>query len=292
MYAWIKAAFQHFFNNVQKDPVVSAQGLRACRQLLAYLLREIGIQRQRLQSGEGVNDTMLTRLLRLQLGMPVPGVVPEGLDPRLVSDLRIAENVMGTIVGAVAGQEEATCRAIDALLRLKEGQYATSGGSQRYGSFDEARRLAVSVLEGADAATSRTVLYRYAMEALRLEPQGEVLLRKCVKDGATISGSRPMTAGTLVFAAHGSAMKDVPEPGAFILDRPREHWLTYGWNRHACLGQHVSPVIIVESMVALLGLEDLQRAGPFQLDAQNLYAASFAVQFTDSGTTRRFWPAH
>jgi hypothetical protein len=43
MYAWIKAAFQHFFNNVQKDRVVQVQGLRACRQLLAYLLREIGI---------------------------------------------------------------------------------------------------------------------------------------------------------------------------------------------------------------------------------------------------------
>jgi cytochrome P450 len=305
MYAWIKAAFQHFFNNVQKDPVVSAQGLRACRQLLAYLLREIGIQRQRLQGGHAVDDTMLTRLLRVQLGMPVPGVVVDGLDPRLVSDLRIAENVMGTIVGAVAGQEEATCRAIDALLRLKEGQYATAGGSQRYGNFDEARQLALNVLDGSDVATSRGVLYRYAMEALRLEPQGEVLLRKCVKDGATIAGSRPMTAGTLVFAAHGSAMKDVPEPGAFVLDRPREHWLTYGWNRHTCLGQHVSPVIIVGSMVALLGLEDLRRPEPgagdkafplerrfgrLQLDDQNLYAASFAVQFTDSGTTQRFWP--
>src|SRR5688572_27778449 len=80
MYAWIKAAFQHFFNNVQKDPVVAVQGLRACRQLLAYLLREIGIQRQRLQGGQPVDDTMLTRLLRLQLGLPVPGVVSDGLD--------------------------------------------------------------------------------------------------------------------------------------------------------------------------------------------------------------------
>ena len=41
MYLWIKAAFQHFFNNVQKDPAVQVEGLRACRQLLAYLLREI-----------------------------------------------------------------------------------------------------------------------------------------------------------------------------------------------------------------------------------------------------------
>ena len=51
MYLWIKAAFQHFFNNVQKDPAVQVEGLRACRQLLAYLLREIGIQRERVLNG-------------------------------------------------------------------------------------------------------------------------------------------------------------------------------------------------------------------------------------------------
>ena len=33
---------------------------------------------------------------------------------------------MGTIVGAIAGQEEATCRVIDALIRLQEGEYRTA----------------------------------------------------------------------------------------------------------------------------------------------------------------------
>jgi len=307
MYGWIKAAFQHFFNNVQKDPVVSARGLRACRQLLVHLLREVDIQRRRIQQGLPVDDTMLTRLVRFQLGLSAPGASrPADLDPRLVSDLRIAENVMGTIVGAVAGQEEATCRAIDALIRLQEGQYRTSGANaHRYGSFDEARRLALSILEGRDAAASRAELYRYAMEGLRLEPQGEVLLRKCARDGATIAGSRPLSTGTPVFAAHGSAMKDVPEPDAFRLDRPREHWLSYGWNRHTCLGQHVSPVIIIESMAAVLGLQDVgrpepqpgepsfpleRRFGRLQLDDQNLYAKTFSLRFSDSGTTRQFWP--
>ena len=307
MYGWIKAAFQHFFNNVQKDPVVSARGLRACRQLLVHLLREVDIQRHRIQQGLPVDDTMLTRLVRFQLGQSAPGAArPADLDPRLVGDLRIAENVMGTIVGAVAGQEEATCRAIDAIIKLQEGQYQTSGpDGHRYGSFDEARRLALAILEGQDAAASRAELYRYAMEGLRLEPQGEVLLRKCARDGATIAGSRPLSSGTLVFAAHGSAMKDVPEPGAFRLDRPREHWLSYGWNRHTCLGQHVSPVIIIESMAAVLGLQNIgrpepnagepsfpleRRFGRLQLDDQNLYAKTFSLRFSDSGTTRQFWP--
>ena len=308
MYLWIKAAFQHFFNNVQKDPAVQVQGLRACRQLLAYLLREVGIQRQRLLDGQPVDDTMLTRLLQFQLGRSASSVArPADLDPRLVSDLRIAENVMGTIVGAVAGQEESTCRVIDSLIRLQEGEYQTAGrAGVRYGSFSEATRLAVNVLSGTNVKESRAGLYSYFLEALRLQPQGEVLLRKCARDGSRIAGGRPIAAGTLVFVSHGSAMKDIPEPDAFILDRPREHYQHYGWNRHTCLGQYVSPVIIVESMIALLGLQDLKRPDPgagessfpferrfghLQLDDQNLYTTTFSLQFSDSGTTRRFWPS-
>jgi cytochrome P450 len=307
MYLWIKAAFRHFFNNVQKDPQVQADGLRSCRLLLAYLLREIGIQRDRLLSGQPVDDTMLTRLLHFQLGRSAPAVArPANLDPRLVSDLRIAENVMGTIVGAIAGQEEATCRAIDSLMRLKANEYQTSGaGPGRYGSFAEATQLAVDVLSGTRVQEGRRELFKYFQEALRLQPQGEVLLRKCVSDGARIADSRPISAGTLVFAAHGSAMRDIPDPDAFILDRPRQHYLQYGWSRHTCLGQYVSPVIIVESMITVLGLQDLarpeagagesafpfeRRFGRLQLDDQNLYATTFSLQFADSGTTRMFWP--
>ena len=82
MYLWIKAAFRHFFNNVQKDPAVQVEGLRACRQLLAYLLREIGIQRQRILDGQPTDDTMLTRLVHFQLGRSLPAAErPQDLDP-------------------------------------------------------------------------------------------------------------------------------------------------------------------------------------------------------------------
>ena len=307
MYLWIKAAFRHFFNNVQKDPAVLVEGLRSCRQLLAYLLREIAVQRDRVLTGQPVDDTMLTRLVLFQLGRSAPTVArPVNLDPRLVSDLRIAENVMGTIVGAIAGQEEATCRVIDSLMRLQAGEYPTTGSAHaRYGSFKQVKELAVNVLSGTRVKHSRRDLYKYFLEALRLQPQGEVLLRKCATDGARIADSRPISAGTLVFASHGSAMRDIPEPDAFVLDRPREHYLQYGWSRHTCLGHHVSPVIIVESMIAVLGLQDLvrpepkagesafpfeRRFGRLQLDDQNLYATTFSIGFTDSGTTRLFWP--
>jgi hypothetical protein len=64
-------------------------------------------------------------------------------------------------------------------------------------------------------------------------------------------------------------------------------------------------VIIVETMIALLGLQDLTRPAPrpgepsaplerrhgrLQLDDQNLYATSLVLQYSDSGTTQQFWP--
>jgi cytochrome P450 len=55
------------------------------------------------------------------------------------------------------------------------------------------------------------------LEALRLQPQGEVLLRTCARDGAQIADSCTIPAGTPVFVSHGSAMRDIPEPDAFIL---------------------------------------------------------------------------
>jgi hypothetical protein len=101
-------------------------------------------------------------------------------------------------------------------------------------------------------------------------------------------------------------MKEVSEPDAFVLNRPREQSMPYGWGRHTCLGQHVSPVIIVESLIAMLALEGLERPEPgpgelafplerrfgrMQLDDNNLYAKTFSLRFSDTGTTRKFYPA-
>ncbi len=312
IYEWIKASFQNFFNNIQKDIEVQALGVRAYRELLVYIQREIDIQRRTLQaegSGDDAPDTMLTRLLKIQMGIPSTEGHCGEADPNRVNDLRISENVMGTIVGAVAGQEEATCRVIDSIIRLKEGEYEQDdtecpSGSQRYGSFDDARALALNVLEGRDVERSRSELRSYVLEALRLQPQGEVLLRQCIEEGATIADSRPIRKGTLVFAAHGSAMKDIDQPNAFILGRDEAHYLQHGYGRHKCLGQYVSPVLMVEALIAILALENVRRPQPhpgetdfplegrfgrLQLDGNNLYAKTFTLQFDDTGTTGQYF---
>ncbi len=309
LYQWIKAAFQNFFNNVQKDIEVQARGVRAYRELLVCILSEIENQRRALQTGAEVPDTMLTRLLKIQMGLSPTTIDRCDFDPNRVTDLRIAENVMGTVVGAIAGQEEATCRVIDSMIRLKEREYGlnegqVAGSDLRYGSFDEARSLAINVLENRDVANSRSELRKYMYEALRLQPQGEVLLRECIKEGATIAGSRPIRAGTLIFAAHGSAMQDIENPSSFILGRDQKYYLQYGHGRHKCLGQYVSPVIMVEAMISILALENVRRPDPradekafplerrfgrLQLDNNNLYATTFSLCFDDVGTTRQYF---
>ena len=226
-----------------------SQGLRACRQLLAYLLREIGIQRQRLLDGEPVDDTMLTRLVQFQLGRPAP-TCHAAARPRSAAGQRSAHRRKRH-----GHHRRRDCRPGRGHVPRHRFADPAAGGrvsNQRTGRLS-LRQLCrgdsswrVNVLSGRSAKESRAELRKYFLEALRLQPQGEVLLRKCARDGSQIAGSRPLSAGTLVFASHGSAMKDVPEPDAFILDRPREHYLQYGWSRHTCLGQYVSPVIIVE----------------------------------------------
>ena len=208
-------------------------------------------------------------------------------------------------IGAVAGREEATCRAIGSLILLQEAEYRTEGSAGRYGSCSEAKQLAISVLGGSQVAESRSRLDKYFLEALRLQPQGEVLLSMCAHSGARVADSRPILAGRSVFVSHGPAMREVPEAGAFRLDRPRKHCPQCGWKCHTCLGEYVSPVSIVETMISLLGLEGLRRPEPragesafpserrpgrLQLDDRNLYATMFVLQFADTGTTRRYWP--
>ena len=301
VYDWIVACFKHFFNNLQNDVKVQAYGVRAYRQLLVYILHEIDIQRKALTTDpDSVADNMLTRLLRIQMGLPQ--VIEDkqiAIEADRVSDLRIAENVMGTIVGAVAGQEEATCRVIDSMIRLQEGEFEPTQNASppeglKYGDFEHACELARNIVNGIEVAQSRTELLGYVFEALRLQPQGEILLRQCVKDGAVIANSNPIRKGTLVFAAHGSAMQDTEQPETFVLGRPKDNYLHYGYGRHQCLGQYVSPILMSEALVAILNLQNVRRPEPntgelafplerrfgrFQLDDDNLYAKTFSLQF-------------
>ena len=144
---------------------------------------------------------------------------------------------------------------------------------------------------------SLRTLRGYALEALRLRPQGEVLLRLCAKDNAELGGV-PVGRGTPVFVGFAGAQRDpaaVEDPLCFdafrderlvpyLRDRERAReapqsrlYLQHGYGRHKCLGRYASEITLQESVRALLRLGRLQRRSQLELDEQNLYARSLRI---------------
>jgi cytochrome P450 len=314
LYNWVKDAFRNTFNNFNRaNPLFTEfreRGIVATEYLTAYVHTLLKIYKDRLRRGETIPDTMLTRLLRMQsevagekaqaleqefvslLGSPLP----DGELARRLSDSMIRSNVYGTVVGAIVNPQEATARIVDSILRLKDGEYEALNGS----SYEEATRLAGIDEEEPDYAESLKALRKYALEALRLQPQGEVLLRLCVQDNTALGGV-PIRSGTLVFVAFAAAMRDaaaVPQPLTFDIGRDErlteylsdgqrareapqsQTYLQHGYGRHKCLGRYASEITMRESLRALLRLGHLERRSALEMDEQGLYAVSLRVGFS------------
>lgn len=317
MYCWIKTAYECFFNNIARDIDVRREGFRSSRLLLCAILRELDCQKQKLAAGatiaplgtepakDQVSDSMLSRLIRLQMD--------GGPEPHRVTDLRIAENMLGTILGIMVGLEEAIARVVDALIKLKEGKYEQSAIPAMCAFFDDAQKQARDALSekitDEKPRRARERLTHYFREGLRLEPQAEILVRKCKSDGtrlfdeeqrpgneyAKYAGNNPLRGGKngdLIFVAHRSAMRDIEAADEFRLNRsnPEMTYLFQGYGRHKCLGQYIAPVAAVEVMIALLALKGLDRAGDLIMDDKQLYATKFMVKFEDGGSTEEFYP--
>jgi cytochrome P450 len=313
LFNWVKDIFRNTFNNFnQANPRFAEfreRGIVATEYLTAYVHALLKLYKERLRDGEVVPDTMLTRLLRLQrevsdgggvdleqdlamlLGEPIP---PGALEKRL-SDSMIRSNVFGTVVGAVVNPQEGASRIVDSILRLKDNEYEVLNGS----TYQEAVRAAN--LEEGDPGyvESLQTLRAYALEALRLKPQGEVLLRLCVREN-TVLGGVLLRPGTPVFVGYAGAMRDpkaVVKPLGFDIardeqfvgylrdkERAREApqsqlYLQHGYGRHKCLGRYASELTLRESLRALLRLGPLERLSQLEMDDQNLYAVSLRVGF-------------
>ncbi len=310
LFGWVKDAFRNSFNNFNPGHPLFAEfrerGVIATEYLTAYIHALLKRYKGELERGRQVPDTMLTRLLRLQLQVTGNGgaaleqefasmlgaPLPPGELSRRLSDSMIRSNVFGTTVGAVVNPQEATARVIDSMLRLKDGEFETANGS----SYEHAAQAAAIDEQDLDYAASLDTLRKYALEALRLRPQGEVLLRLCVQD--TVLGGVAIRKGTPVFVAYAAAMRDpdaVSRPlafdwtrderlAAYRADRERAReapqslvYLQHGYGRHKCLGRYASEITMRESLRALLRVGPLERRSELELDAQNLYAVSLRV---------------
>lgn len=312
LFNWVKDAFRNIFNNFNaaypRFSEFRERGIIATEYLSAYIFALLQHYKACLQQGETVPDTMLTRLLRMQLELSSNGEklesefstllgesLPEGELARRLSDSMIRSNVFGTAVGAVVNPQEATARILDSMLRLKEGEYDVMNDS----SYEQALYWAGVEPDNVKYEESLERLRKYALEALRLKPQGEVLLRMCVKDNDVLGGIQ-LNKGTFVFAAYAAAMLDpevVPNPLAFditrderlmpyLSDRERTQeapqsliYLQHGYGRHKCLGRYASEITMQESLRAMLRLGSLERCSELEMDEQNLYAMSLQVGF-------------
>jgi cytochrome P450 len=312
LFDWVKNAFRNIFNNFNtaypKFAEFREQGIIATEYLSAYIFVLLQHYKICLQQGEAVPDTMLTRLLRMQfelerdegkleaeLATLLGDPLPQGELARRLSDSMIRSNVFGTAVGAVVNPQEATARILDSMLCLKEGEYDKLNGS----SYEQASCWAKVESDSPDYAESLEGLRKYALEALRLKPQGEVLLRMCIKDNDVLGGVH-LSKGTLIFAAYAAAMLDpevIPNPAAFDVtrderlmpylagqERAREApqsliYLQHGYGRHKCLGRYASEITMQESLRAMLRLGSWERRSALKMDEQNLYALSLKIAF-------------
>lgn len=300
MYEWVRGAFRNIFNNLsQLDPKYAqfrAEGRIATQMLSAYIHMLIKHYESKVYFNvPDLPDTMLVRLLKLQK------MVKEGGGAALAAELRISEadllarlgndriraNVFGTVVGGVVNPEEASARMIDSILRLKDGKYAVAGKS----SYEDLKNAV-----NTPTVSSNDVIRRFALEALRLQPQGEVVIRKSQPSVTTIGGVS-IPKGTLVFVAHAAAMRDkdvISNPMEFDVnrdemlsafekgsDRPKEMpqsklYLQHGYGRHKCLGRYASELTLVETLRTVVNL-GMNRAGPLLMDADGLYAKQLLI---------------
>jgi cytochrome P450 len=305
-YEWIRDNFRMIFNNFGNNAEFTTNGLVANERLLAWSALVIEFFKAKIEAGQSVPDTMITRLIKLQKNAladkpkfaAIFGCTEEDLVLR-VGDDRIQVNAFGAFVGAVANPEEANGRIIEELLRIKSGEREVINGS-----YAEAKKAAMN----DDTAT----LNKYVVELLRLNPQGEILLRRCIEETKLRSGEG-IPKGTTVFAAHGAAMRDpdrIPDgekfdskradrtqkykydsrkdpnsPDKYVADHRADDdeqsliYLHHGFGRHKCLGRYASEITMEEVLRAVLRLGDISRVDErMKMDKENLYATSFQIK--------------
>ena len=249
MYIWIANAFRNLFLNLARDPNVAAYGRKSGCQLTWYLYKMVLREIESQKGGTAPAPTMVSRFVAYYLkngtepifGTENPTADPSGKRSLLEGitsgpEHRIACQLAGSVAGAGVTVEEGIARIFNVLLRPANAS-----------ALAEAAKAA----KDADYVNK---LKQYAYEALRFEPQAEMLVRVNVGPDSEIEGQK-IPFGNLIFASLYAAMHDetvVTNPENFEIGRPENCYLGFGWNRNQCLGKHIATVEMVEAMRAIL----------------------------------------
>lgn len=244
---WCRDLFVDIFLNPKRDPDVTLKADRVVSETNAYLENLIKTRRINMLNGavDPQNEnTVLTRLIRQSVRTGANGE-PESFDDGLDG---VRRNIFGMIVGVVENFLRAVPKIIHTLLEGKE--------------YPNGPEILAKAQKAARDGNDEEVL-KYALEALRFNPQGPALFRICVQD--TPLGGKTVPGGSLVCAGTMGAMFDkeaFPYPHEFKIDRPFdkspfEKYLFFGYGPHECLGKAISLVLIPILVKHVLALEDL-----------------------------------
>ena len=229
----------------------------AVKELLDRLGEEVLAEQDRIATGNPSRT-----LLSLLLQSPADGVDP------VTFRARVGMIVAELVVGGVDTTAKGITNVVDCLL-----------------SKPEAFQLARESVDADDDETLDNII----LEALRLEPVADLIVRECPK-GAVLeltNGNFPFEAGSRLFLIPPAAMKD---PGAdplppgveletFVLSQADEvrraldpiRRLAFGDGPHGCLGIEMVLAEIREVLKQLVRLKGLRRAaGPTGKEEESL----------------------
>ncbi len=258
MHEWIGAMFRNFFLNLGgRDQAVVDAGREAGEKLLAHVQATVAARKRQL-AAQPVPTDILGKFLVLQR---------DPQNAQILSDDRIAKNMIGIIAGAGAGTvAKAIANIMDVLTDPKWG----TGSQSPWQRTVRAART-----------DNTTELWKLAREALRFNPQGVAIARLCTTPttigGVTIPKDQVVLASTLS-AMHDPAVFKNPDEFSTDADhRKAEDYLHMGARRYECLGKHLAPVEISEAVRALARLPNLRR-GAGKLEYVAVYPSSFVLE--------------
>lgn len=254
MYLVIGRIFRGLFMNLEDNAVVQAAAVAASATLRAYVEGQLQKREAEILRSPGLPADVLGRFAWFHSH-------PESSFRDIFSsEERVVANLCGIMTGAVMGIVQAIGNIIDVLSTQES-----------------------SIWEGAASAATgdrMDTLWAYAQEALRFRPQGIGILRG-VSVGTTLGGVA-IPAGSVVIASHQSAMMDeslVPQPSRFMLNRPADNYLHFGFGRNECLGKELAPVVITEALRGILRLENVRRPPESKLVMGEPYPESFVLSY-------------
>ena len=229
---WNTYLFEYLFYFGLMSDEAKQQALTYAADFRAYLDELIAEAKTR-EPG----DDFLGRALKLQQS-ETPGM----------TDLDIRNNIIGITVGTVATTSMTAVAVLEYLLDNTE-------------QLELAQQLA--------RADQDDQLTKLVMETLRFKTVSSLnvgVLREALSDYRIARGtlrSTKIRRGESVMALTQSAMMDgwvLDKPGEFSLERPFEHYMTFGYGMHRCFGFYINLVQLPAILKPILKKRHLARA--------------------------------